>query len=197
LGGNDGGTNDGGYDGDGGTPLPPSNFTSGAGDGSAATDTGERASATDAGREAAAADPATCETDCQVAASVGCDVDELATQLECKAVCATSPTQRQLDCLQASPCSAFVKALQGRGVICGIPAIDASVGAFASCENACTRAVNVAFAASCYLDPTTADDACTSLCRRGALSIDTGCFHDITCLNLLAALDGGSVCPPR
>jgi|SRR5580658_1332602 hypothetical protein len=140
------------------------------------------------------ADPVECEGDCKGAATIGCDVDNLAAQLECEALCAKSPTQGQLDCLQATPCSTFVSALEGHTAFCGISAIDAGVAEFATCETACNSAVSLLFLDNCYSNMCEADMACMTRCSQAPSPSQVACFHDISCANLLDALDGGPIC---
>ena len=64
-------------------------------------------------------DPNDCNTACVVAAQGGCGAS---TGSECVALCASSPTKSQLECLKASSCSTLLSALEGRGTICGIAA---------------------------------------------------------------------------
>ena len=65
-------------------------------------------------------DPAQCALYCEVAAANGCNVNGFTADSECVALCAESPTQSQIDCLQKSPCSELVSALAGHAPLCGL-----------------------------------------------------------------------------
>jgi hypothetical protein len=68
------------------------------------------------------ATPVECADECTNAAVFGCNVGVNVAQSECVTLCTSSPTDSQLTCMKASPCTTLLNALGGAGSVCGIPA---------------------------------------------------------------------------
>jgi hypothetical protein len=137
-------------------------------------------------------DPATCALDCEDAAVQGCHVDHATANSDCTTLCSQSPTKSQVTCLQSTPCSALVAALNGQGTLCGFPNAGGGPVAPACCAESCEYAAIV----GCNVDTSTAKSECvTTLCSSSPNWSQLNCVQNVACSALVGALMGqGTVC---
>jgi hypothetical protein len=136
-------------------------------------------------------DPATCALDCENVAVQGCHVDSTTAHWDCSTLCSGSPTEREVTCLQNTPCSTLVPALNGQGTLCGFPNAGGGSVTPACCAQSCEYAAIV----GCNVETGTADSECVTLCSSSPNWSQLNCVQNVTCTALVGALMGqGAVC---